>query len=177
MSAKSFPLKISLASFIVLLTACAARYQPPIGDEVARLRVVGPQTAWSQGINAITYPSGKCEDPMSLGYFGGIARIGDQQRPLGIAGFADLDPRSFIERAIPASRLNLITLRSISHTTTCVVTFSFHPVAGADYEARMEWDQKKCYVNLRKVTEQNGTAFYLQEKSSKQEARCAKGLT
>lgn len=161
-----------------LLASCAAPYQAPQGKEVARLRVLSPQTEWSKGVKALIYPSGKCEDPMELGFFGGIARIGRQDPPLGIPGAADLDARTFIERAIPANTRALITLDLgiTAGNIKCWVTFSFDPSPGNDYEATMSWDSRSCYVNLYRVSElEGGRVIRTPELTSRRERTCIKG--
>lgn len=159
----------------LLLTACASPYRAPEGKDVARLRIAGPQTKLQTGVNAISYPSGKCENPMRLGYFGGVARWMDE-RHLGIPGADKLEELTFIERRIPANRRELVTLRSISHTATCVITFSLEPEAGADYEAQMHWDLKKCYVSVHRIRDLEGNVTYSRDATTRQEQTCTKGL-
>ncbi|RQO44293.1 hypothetical protein DBV14_24805 [Variovorax sp. KBW07] len=173
----TFMRRLSMVAVAVLLTACAASYQPPQGKDVARLRILSQQTEWSKGVKSVIYPTGGCEAPMELGFFGGIARLGAQEKPLGIPGGAELDARTFIERLIPAGRRDLITMKlGISaDSQTCVVTFSFEPVVGGDYEARMHWQADRCYVSLNKVGSQDGTATYTREPSVRREQTCIRG--
>ena len=160
----------------LLLAACASPYQAPQGGEVARLRITGPQTKLQTGVNAISYPSGKCENPMLLGYFGGVARWMDEKH-LGIPGAAKLEDLTFIERRIPANRRELVTLRSISHSATCVVTFSLEPETGGDYEAKMHWDLKKCYVSVYRIRDVDGSVMYSRDATTRQEQTCTRGLS
>jgi hypothetical protein len=142
------------------------------------LRILSPQTEWSKGVKSIIYPTGECEAPMDLGFFGGIARLGAQEKPLGIPGAADLDARTFIERVIPAGRRDLITMKLGigADSQTCVVTFSFEPVVGGDYEARMHWQADRCYVSLNKVGSQGGAVTHTRETSVRREKVCARGI-
>ncbi|WP_143012530.1 hypothetical protein [Variovorax sp. EL159] len=169
--------RLSTVALALLLAACAAPYQAPQGKDVARLRILSEQTEWSKGVKTVIYPSDGCEAPMELGFFGGIARLGAQDKPLGIPGGAELDPRTFIERLIPAGRRDLISMKlGISaDSKTCVVTFSFEPVVGGDYEARMHWQADRCYVSLNKVGTQDGAATYTRELSVRREQTCIRG--
>ncbi|MGJ7529080.1 hypothetical protein [Variovorax sp. GB1P17] len=169
--------RLSTAALAVLLAGCAASYQAPQGKDVARLRIVSQQTEWSKGVTSVIYPSGECEAPMALGFFSGIARPGAQEKPLGIPGGAELDGHIFIERLIPAGRRELITMKlGISaDSKTCVVTLSFEPVVGGDYEARMQWQADRCNVSLNRVGTQDGAATYTREPSVRREQTCIRG--
>ncbi|MFO1249648.1 MAG: hypothetical protein U1E77_00520 [Inhella sp.] len=168
--------KLPIIAVSVLLSACAAGYRAPTGSEVARLRIVGPQVEWRNGINAIGYPSGKCEDPMELAFFGGIKVAFEAEKPLGIPGADGLNKHSFIERLVPAGSEYLVSVRSLSHTGSCVVTFSFTPQAGMDYEAQMRWDNRQCFVGLQQLALRDGSIEYSRDATAKQVPTCRKGL-
>lgn len=73
-------------------------------------------TTITSATNALIYPSGRCESPMTLGLVGGVGRLADDP-PLGIAGSEALVDRTYIERVIDADRRSLFTLRSLTRVS------------------------------------------------------------
>jgi hypothetical protein len=171
--------RVYSVAIAALLTGCAANYQRPEGATVSRLRIVAPQTSlsfFSGTTNALTYASGTCDAPMTLGLVGGVGRLAEE-RPIGIPTTSDMPEKSFIERVIPAGNRELFTVRSLAGNSSCVISFSFVPEAGSDYEARMTWDAKRCFVSVRKVvTNEHGAGVLSKEESMRQEPNCRKGL-
>lgn len=160
-----------------LLAGCASSYQAPQGDNVARLRLVSPQTSMRANTHALAYPSGMCQEPMSLGMVGGLSQL-VTDKPLGIPGADSLKEKTYFERTIPAGKRYLVTTRSLVGLSSCVVTFSFLPQAGKDYSALVRWENNgECVVTLDQVRQEaSGNVVLQQERSAVREKDCTKGL-
>lgn len=167
------------AAAAFMLTACAAPYQDPSSGATARIRLTSSQTSMTQGnIHMNGYPSGTCKDPMRIGMVGGIARLSNEV-PLGIPGSEKFEPKSFVERKIPAGQRYLFTVRALVGQYSCATSASFIPAAGSDYEIRLEWDsaEKTCFTTLKRVLkDERGQAVLEPEPTSAREPECTAGL-
>lgn len=163
----------------VFLVACATDFQPPKGGETAKLRLIAPQQHSSyDAIAARIYPTGKCENAMKFGSFGGIGGHGGNDSVLGMPGAETLVPGTFIERPISAEKRSLITIHAIAGTKVCAVTFSILPQSGRNYEAILTLDSKICHVSANRIViEPSGGASKFPEDSLRQEETCRAGLS
>jgi hypothetical protein len=161
-----------------MLSGCAAPYQEPASNAVARIRLASSQTSIIRAnIHMNGYPSGTCINPMRIGMVGGLAELSNEV-PLGIPGGDKLPPKSFVERKIPAGQRYLFTVRVLSGGS-CVSTGSFIPAAGSDYEIRMGWDTAKtvCNTTLHQVSKDSaGNAVLKGEPTFVREPECRAGL-
>jgi hypothetical protein len=165
---------IAAAAFI--LAGCATAYQAPAGDQIARIRLVATQTAINSNTHMRGFDSGSCTNPMDMGMVGGIARMFDEQ-PLGIPGADSFPKLTFVERKIPAGKPYLFTVRTLSGRGSCVVTASFLPAIGKDYEIATSWEPDTCKVVLYQVsTDAGGNVVRVVDESGKREPDCRAGL-
>lgn len=171
------------ALFAVLLpaflVACATDFEPPKDGETAKLRIIAPQQPSSyDAIAARIYPTGKCENAMKFGSFGGVGGFGGNDSVLGMPGAETLIPGTFIERPISAGKRSLITIHTISGTKVCAVTFSILPQSGRNYEATLTLGSKSCRISANRIViEHSGSVSKFPEDSLRQEETCRAGLS
>ena len=173
-------LRIATVAVVLGLAGCAASYTPPTSGPTARLRVVYAQADQRIGINVNQYKSGRCEDPVNLGYFSGSLNTTDF-KPIGIPGARFQTPNQYLERKIEAESRQLLSVRFVYQDqnviTTCFVSRSFVPSSGSDYEMLVGFDHNGCGVRIRRILGE--APDHLQttpELTARQEESCKKGF-
>lgn len=145
-----------LLVFGLLVSSCTSNYVEPSDNNVARMRFVAPQTETLASLRIITYPSGECESPQSMGMIGGMARFMSDKK-LGIPTNSPLDEKLYIERKIRAGEKFMFSVRSILMNSICTNTVEFIPEPNKDYEVKHTWDNQKCSLSINQVLVKNGS--------------------
>ena len=166
----------SILVLFLLLNGCASTYVQPTGSNIARLRISAPDVIRGVGVNALVYPSGKCEEPMQLAYLGGSLNYSDLE-PIGIPGSDKLGKETYFERVIKSGKKQLFSVRVYKNWGTCVVSFSIKPEQDKDYEATVSWNDTHCFVKFSEIRKiQSDTLEYITPNNMNEEKKCIKGF-
>ncbi len=173
-------IRIASIAAVVGLAGCAASYTPPTSGPTARLRIVNTQVDPRIAANVNQYKSGRCEDPVNLGYFGGSLNTTDF-KPIGMPGARFQTPNQYLERAIEAETRQLLSVRYAYQNqyvlATCTVSASFVPSSGSDYEMIVGWINNRCNVRIHRILgEAPASLRTTPELTFREEEACKKGF-
>lgn len=160
----------------VLLGGCATSYSPPPAENSARLRIGVPQSETFASVRILSYPSGQCESPMSLGLVGGMGKWKDE-KSIGIPGHETFAPSTSIERLVPAGAPYMISMRGFYSGNVCMITLNVNLDKGGDYEAIYSWGGGKCFIDLKRVNRSDsGQVLRSMVPNIEQTSVCTKGF-